>query len=137
MSVLVTGGAGLIGAEVVRVLLERGTEEVFVFSRNPSVQRLGDLARQVEVLRGDVGIYSHVFDAVKASRPDTLYHLGAMLSIPSDADPASAFQTNAAGTFHVLEAARLFDVRQVVFASSMGVYGTGIQADETDDFTLQ
>jgi threonine 3-dehydrogenase len=137
MSVLLTGGAGFIGAEVIRLLLEHGEEDIFVFSRSPNLQRLDELADKVQLLRGDVGIYSHVLNAVKAAKPDTIYHLGAMLSVPSDADPASSFQTNAAGTFHVLEAARLFDVRQVIFASSIGVYGQGIDADEIDDVTIQ
>ena len=60
-----------------------------------------------------------------------------MLSLPSDADPAAAVHTNAMGTFHVLEAARLFDVKQVIFSSSIGVYGSGIHGDVIDDFTLQ
>ena len=137
MSILITGGAGFIGAEVIRLLLERGEKDIFVFSRSPNLQRLDELADQVELLRGDVGVYSHVLNAVKAAKPDTIYHLGAMLSIPSDADPASSFQTNAAGTFHVLEAARLFDVRQVIFASSISVYSRDIEGDEIDDITLQ
>ena len=60
-----------------------------------------------------------------------------MLSVPSEADPAAAIQANALGTFHVLEAARLFDVPQVLFASSTGVYGLGIQEDVINDDTLQ
>ena len=60
-----------------------------------------------------------------------------MLSVPSDADPAAAFQANALGTFHVLEAAKLFEVPQVLFASSLAVYGTGIRENVIDDDTLQ
>lgn len=137
MSVLLTGGAGFIGAEVIRLLLEHGEEDIFIFSRSPNLQRLDELADKVQLIRGDVGIYSHVLNAVKAANPDTIYHLGAMLSVPSDADPASSFQTNVAGTFHVLEAARLFEVPQVIFASSIGVYGGGIEGDEIGDFAPQ
>ena len=65
------------------------------------------------------------------------YHLGAMLSTPSEEDPASSIQTNAMGTFHVLEAARIFGVRKVIFASSIGVFGSGIEGDVIDDLTIQ
>jgi threonine 3-dehydrogenase len=136
MAVLITGGAGFVGREVARMLLDRG-EEVTVFSRSPTPTRLGDLADRVTAISGDVGNFSHVLDAVKASKPDVIYHLGAMLSVPSDADPASAIQSNAMGTFYVLEAARLFGVGKVVFSSSVATYGLDIEEDEIDDFTLQ
>ena len=137
MATLVTGGAGFIGRDVVRLLLEKGEKRPLVMSRDPSPARLADLADEVDVLRGDLGNFSHVLGAVKTARPKVIYHLGASLSVPSEADPAGAMQTNALGTFHVLEAARLFDVPQVVFASSVGTYGTGIREATIHDGTIQ
>lgn len=136
MRIVVTGGAGFVGLEVSRMLVEQG-HEVTIFSRNPSPARLGDIAGRVTAVAGDVGNFSHVLDLVKAARPEVIYHLGAMLSVPSDADPASAIQTNAMGTFYVLEAARLFEVREVVFSSSVATYGAGLTGADVDDWTLQ
>ena len=136
MTSLITGGTGFMGAEVVRLLLKKGGEPV-IFSRNPSTPRLADLSDKVEGIAGDLGNFSNVLNAVKKTQPDVIYHLGGMLSVPSDADPAAAFQANALGTFHVLEAAKLFEVPQVLFASSLGVYGTGIREDFIDDYTVQ
>ncbi len=136
MKILVTGGAGFIGLEVVRILVAQG-HEVTVFSRSPNPARLGDLAGQVAAVVGDVGVFSHVLDAVRDAKPEVIYHLGAMLSVPSDADPAAAIQTNAMGTFHVLEAARLFGVRQVIFASSIATYGRALPDAPIDDWTIQ
>ncbi|MDP6709244.1 MAG: NAD-dependent epimerase/dehydratase family protein [Alphaproteobacteria bacterium] len=137
MATLITGGAGFVGIEVARMLLDQGEKDVAVFSRNPSPERLGDLAGRVTALAGDLGTYSHVLDAVKTTGPERIYHLGAMLSVPSDADPASAIQSNAMGTFHVLEAARLFEVRQVIFSSSVGTYGHDMPDGAIDDATIQ
>ncbi len=137
MAILVTGGAGFVGIEVVRQLLDGGEQDVAVFSRSPSPRRLGDLAGRVTAIAGDVGNFSHVLDAVKTVRPRVIYHLGAMLSVASDADPAAAIQTNAMGTFHVLEAARLFEVEQVIFSSSIGTYGHALPDDRIDDRTIQ
>ncbi len=137
MPTLITGGAGFVGLEVVRLLLDRGESRIAVFSRNPSTQRLGDLADRVETIAGDLGNFSHVLHAVQATRPACIYHLGAMLSVPSDADPAAALHTNAMGTYHVLEAARLFGVKQVIFSSSVGVYGYDIHDEVISDTTLQ
>lgn len=137
MATLMTGGAGFIGLEVVRLLLSKGEKRPLVMSRNPSVTRLGDAADEVDVMQGDLGNFSHVLEAVRKARPQVIYHLGATLSVPSEADPATAMQTNALGTFHVLEAARLFGVPQVIFASSVGTYGTDIREDVIHDATIQ
>ena len=136
MTVLITGGAGFVGLGIAQQLL-KNDEEIVIFSRNPSPNRLGDLANCVKAVAGDVGNFSHILDVVKRFRPRIIYHLGAMLSVPSDADPASAIQTNAMGTFYVLEAARMFDVERVVFSSSVGTYGTDMPEGPIDDYTIQ
>ena len=137
MSVLVTGGTGFIGAQVVRMLLEQGEKGAVVFDINPSTKLLDDVADQVEVVRGDLGNFSHVLNVVKTFRPKVIYHIGGMLSVPSDADPAASFRANAMGTFHVLEAARLLDVAQVLFASTIATYGMDVREPVVDDYTLQ
>jgi threonine 3-dehydrogenase len=137
MSVLVTGGTGFIGAALVRLLLERDEKDVVAFHRNPAKKTLDDVSDRVVLVQGDLGVFSHVLEAVKNYRPKIIYHLGAMLTIPSDVDPPAAFQANVAGTFHVLEAARLFDVKQVFFASSIGSYGLDVQSEVIDDYTVQ
>lgn len=137
MSVLVTGGAGFVGAEVVRSLLRGGHSEVVVFDAAAEPTRLTDIADDVEYIRGDLGDFTHVLDAVSAHKPEVIYHLGGMLSLPCEADPSAAMRVNAMGTFHVLEAAGLFDVRQVLFTSSIGTYGYDMPGDVIDDRTLQ
>jgi len=137
MTVLITGGTGFIGAEVVRLLLDRGEQRPVVFHVSANTQRLGDVLDQIELVRGDLGNFNHILDVVKKVKPSVIYHLGATLSVPSEADPSSAIYTNAMGTFHVLEAARLFDVPQVLFSSSIGTYGSDIKGDAIDDSTIQ
>jgi threonine 3-dehydrogenase len=137
VATLITGGTGFIGAEVVRLLLNRGEQDIAVFDINPSARRLDGVADRIEIVRGDLGNFSHMLDIVKKARPTTIYHLGGMLSAPSDADPAASMRANALGTFHVLEAARLFDVRQVLFSSSIATYGLDIEEGIIDDKTLQ
>jgi GDP-D-mannose dehydratase len=90
--------------------LRQGEPKPGVFDINPSMQLLDDLSNHIDFMRGDLGNFSHVLNAVKRTKPQTIYHLGGMLSLPSDADPWAAMHANALGTFHVLEAARLFDV---------------------------
>ncbi len=137
MTTLITGGTGFIGAEVVRMLLARGEQRPVVFHVSGNTQRLDDVADQVELVRGDLANFSHILDVVKKVQPSVIYHLGAMLSVPSDADPAAAIHANAMGTFHVLEAARLFGVPQVLFSSSISTYGLDFEGEVIDDTTIQ
>jgi threonine 3-dehydrogenase len=137
MGAMVTGATGFIGAALVRLLLENGEKNVVAFHRNPAKKTLDDVADRVNLVQGDLGVFSNVLDVVKEYRPTVIYHLGAMLTLPSDANPPAAFQANVAGTFHVLEAARLFDVGQVLFASSIGSYGLDLQGEVIDDHTIQ
>jgi len=137
LKVLVTGGTGFLGAEVVRQLLAKGNPEIDVFDINPSKKLLDEAASRVTVTRGDLGNFSHVLSIVKKSAPDVIYHLGGMLSSPSDEDPQAAFRVNAMGTYHVLEATRLYDVPKVLFSSTIGTYGRDIREDVIDDYTVQ
>ena len=137
MSIIVTGGTGIIGSETVRLLLEKGEDDLFVFDIIPSTKLLADIENQIEIVQGDLGNFSHVLDLVKSVKPKAVYHLGAMLSVPSDTDPAASIRANALGTFHVLEAARLFEVPQVLFSSSIGTYGIDLKEEVIDDYTLQ
>lgn len=137
MSVMVTGATGLIGAGLIRILLERGEEGIVAFHRNPAKKNLNDLMDRISLVEGDLGIFSHVLEAVGKYRPRIIYHMGAMLTALAEADPPAGFQTNVAGTFYVLEAARFFDVEQVLFASSIGSYGQDVQGNVVDDYTIQ
>ena len=131
---LVTGGAGFVGAEVVRVLAERG-DDVVVFDLEPDDERLAGI--DVDVVQGDLGDALAMDRAVAAHRPETVFHFGGMLSVDSEADPVASFSANATGTLNVLEAAIKHGVRQVIYASTMVTYGKDIEGQTIDDTTLQ
>jgi len=137
LTTLITGGTGFLGSEIARLLLSGGEARVALFDLNPSAARLGDLAGRVDVIRGDLAEAKDVDAAVAESSPDIIYHLGGMLSAPSDADHGTAFRANAVGTFNVLEAARLYGVAGVLYASTINTYGYDLPEDRVDDYTLQ
>ena len=137
MGTLITGGTGFIGAAVARLLISRGTTDITLFDVSDSRRRLDDIGDAVTVVKGDVGNFSHVLDAVRLSRAEVIYHLGSMLSLPSERDPPAAIHANAMGTFHILEAARLLNVKTVVFASSIATFGLDLPEQPIDDRTLQ
>ncbi len=131
MRVLVTGGAGFIGANLCRTLLATGAVEVIV---------LDDLSTgSLDNLDGcDVDIrVGSVLDADAVDQASTgvqaIVHLGALGSVPrSVADPTTSFAVNATGTVNVLEAARRAGAH-VLFASSSSVYGSNPALPKHED----
>ncbi|MHC8381815.1 NAD-dependent epimerase/dehydratase family protein [Pseudomonas sp. LB3P14] len=120
-TILITGAAGLLGSSVVRELLRQGAKRVVASDVVGDPNNVYDGLAQVDVERCDVSSFESVLRVFDKHRPNAVYHLGAMLAPACDASPLAGIQANAMGTYYILEAARLFSVRQVLFASSIGV----------------
>ena len=122
MRVLVTGGAGFIGSNLVRALLARG-DEVRVLDNFSTGSRANLDGLAVEIVEGELRSYERVHNAVRGS--EVVFHLGALGSVPrSVQDPLTSSAVNVEGTLNVLLAARDEGVRRVVFSSSTSVYGS-------------
>jgi UDP-glucose 4-epimerase len=120
--VLVTGGAGFIGSNLVRALVERG-DSVRVLDNFSTGNRANLDGLDVEVIEGELRSYERVHNAVRGT--EIVFHLGALGSVPrSVQDPLTSSAVNVEGTLNVLLAARDEGVRRVVFSSSSSVYGT-------------
>ncbi|MCD9622750.1 NAD-dependent epimerase/dehydratase family protein [Rhabdothermincola salaria] len=135
MKVVVTGGAGFIGANTCRLLAEHNIEAV----------ALDDLSSGFRSNLEGIGatlVEGSILDdtALDEVLPgaDAVIHLAARPSVPrSIADPWSAHEVNATGTVKVLEAVRRHDVGQVVVASSSSVYGANPTLPKQEDLTLR
>ena len=120
MRVAVTGGAGFIGANTARALLDAGAEVVVVDDLS-SGRRANLDGLDVHFLEGtilDAGLLDVAFAGA-----DAVIHLAAVPSVPrSVVDPRTSHHANATGTLEVLEAVRRAGVGHVVLASSSSVY---------------
>lgn len=123
MKVVITGGAGFIGANLGRALLERPEVEQVVAFDNLSTGFRSNLdGTAIELVEGtilDPEALDAAFDGASA-----VVHLAARPSVPrSVADPVASHHANATGTLEVLQAARRAGNLHVTVASSSSVYG--------------
>jgi nucleoside-diphosphate-sugar epimerase len=129
--VLVTGGGGFIGSNLVRALLERG-DEVRVLDNFSTGNRANLDGLDVDIVEGELRSYERVHNAVR--KTEIVYHLGALGSVPrSVQDPLTSSAVNIEGTLNVLLAARDEGVKRVVFSSSTSVYGSSRQLPTTEE----
>jgi nucleoside-diphosphate-sugar epimerase len=123
MLVLVTGGAGFIGSNLVDALLHRG-HAVRVLDNFSSGRRrnLAGIEHEIELVEGDLRSYERVHHAVR--RCEVVFHQGALPSVfRSVQDPLTTSEINVGGTLNMLLNARDEGVRRLVFASSSSIYG--------------
>ncbi len=132
--ILVTGGAGFIGSNLVDALVARGYA-VRVLD-NLSTGKRSNLphAASVELIVGDVADAQTVRRAVQGCR--AVVHLAAVASVQASVDdPVGTHQSNLVGTLNLCEAMREAGVRRVVFASSAAVYGNNGEGRAIDEDT--
>ncbi len=128
--VLVTGATGFIGANVARLLLERG-EDVRVLVR-PASDRGNVAGLPVEVAVGDLRDPEAVRRAVRGCR--RVFHVGADYRFWAR-DPREIYRSNVEGTIHVMDACLAEGVERVVHTSTVGTIGLAALPAPCDETT--
>ncbi|MGW1713310.1 SDR family NAD(P)-dependent oxidoreductase [Streptomyces sp. NPDC002156] len=123
--ILVTGGAGTIGSNLVDLLAEGGAREIVVLD-NFVRGRRANLARAlpsgvVEIVEGDIRDAATVRKVTEGA--DLVFHLAAIRITQCAEEPRLANEVLVDGTFNVLEAAAAAGVSKVIASSSASVYG--------------
>jgi len=115
---LITGGSGMIGAALTHMFIERGEKDIIIFDRAMS-SRLADIEDSITAVQGDLGNPFEVFDVIRKYKVSEIFHMGAIPAYEANASPWNSLQTNALGTYYIMEAARLFHVQKVIFTSTV------------------
>ena len=128
MRVTVTGGTGFLGSFLVRALLAKGVMVRVLARPSPRAEPLR--ATGVEIVQGDLSDAQSIARAVEGA--EIVYHLAAKVGSAARKD---YFDVNVRGTEHVLAACAEQGVGQLVYASSLSVYGPVKPGERIDEST--
>jgi threonine 3-dehydrogenase len=148
-TILITGGTGFIASYLAMKFLESDANtNVVLFDRNPDLRRLQGFKSSVAgvqdrytpvkdritFVQGDLTHLSHILALFETHQPDSVFHLGALLSAGAETNPTMGFEVDLVGSRHVLEAARLFCQKsaqppiRVLFPSTIASFGKFVQS---------
>lgn len=119
--VLVTGGLGFIGYNLVKQLLEKNYEITVIDNLSSASSNIDNKHDNVKYIIDDINNLENI--KYKDLDFDIIFHLAALARIqPSFEDPVSYFKSNVLGTVHVCELARRCNAK-IVYAASSSAYG--------------
>lgn len=117
--VLITGITGFVGSHLADYLLNNTNYKIFGLKRvNSKLDNVKHITEKIILIDGDLIDQTSLVNAIKISKPDYIYHLGALSWVkPSWDMPAAYMQVNAVGTVNLFEALRNTDSRPKILVS--------------------
>jgi len=124
MKYVITGGAGFIGSHIVEELVSQGHEVVVIDNLyNTTKDKIKSSLKKIRFVKGDVRNLELLKKEFEGA--DFVLHLAALISVTESVrKPEEYHEVNVGGTRNVLEAAKLNNVKRVVFSTSCAVYGS-------------
>jgi threonine 3-dehydrogenase len=131
MRCFVTGAGGQVGVDLIEALQADGHD---VHGSDVATRPDGCSATWHTLDVTDPDAVEAVLGQI---RPHRVFHLAAILSARGEEIPQKTYEVNQTGTFHVLETCRALEIQQVVFASTIAVFGPGLPDLVPDDAPLR
>lgn len=126
-NVLVTGGCGFIGSHVVDELINRGKNVIVIDNESSAANEQYYYNDHATYFKYDIANYNKIDFIFRDYPPiniDTIFHLAARSRIPySIKEPIETCTVNYIGTLNVLECARKYGVKRVIYSSTSSAYG--------------
>lgn len=131
MNILVTGSAGFIASHLIEELLKNSSNNIVGIDNFYSGTKLNmeyirslDKNKVFKFIEADIREFQIINQIINENKIEQIYHLAAIVSVQESIKaPLLSNEVNVKGTLNILEAARLNNVKRVVFSSSAAVYG--------------
>lgn len=126
MKIVVTGGAGFIGSNLVDQLVHRGYKVIVIDNFSTGlINNLKENLKKIKIYKIDISLSKNLPKLKKILRGvDCVFHLAGLADIvPSIEKPIRYYETNVTGTLNILEASKINKVKKVIYAASASCYG--------------
>jgi len=123
MKILVTGGAGFIGSNLVDRLIADGYKVIVV--DNLSTGKKENINEKAKFYKVDI-LSPKIFEIFQKEKPEIVFHLAAQINVrKSIENPIEDAKTNILGSLNIFEASKKFKVKKIIFTSTGGaIYGS-------------
>jgi UDP-glucose 4-epimerase len=133
MKILVTGGAGFIGSNLVDSLVEKG-EEVFIVDDLSSGDEK-NINKKANFFKCDISNKEELKKVFNDVRPEIVFHLAAQIDVRiSTEEPERDAKINIIGTINILDLMKEFNTRKIIFSSSGGAIYGEVDDPATEDY---
>jgi UDP-glucose 4-epimerase len=132
--ILLTGGAGFVGSNIAKVLLEKGSIVTIVDNLYTGFESLVPKHKNLTFIKGDIENIDLIDDLV--SKNPLIIHAAAKNIIASTKNVKNDFETNIGGTLNLLIAARKYKIEKFVYTGSASVYGNPNQIPVSENSPL-
>ncbi len=122
-NILITGGAGFVGANLTRRLLAEGHSVNLLLREGTDLRRLPDIQNKVNILRGDLLDSDRLKKQLKDLRPEIIFHLAQYGGYSNQKDSQKIIETNFIGTKNLLDAAEAAGFEKFINTGSSSEYG--------------
>jgi len=135
--ILITGGAGLLGAAVTHQLIEEGKYTPVVMGRSQNPKRVADVLDKLIYEQGDAGDPQRLEEIIAKHKPKKVFHFATVLGDACETQVDAATKVNVDGFVALIELVQKYEVEQLLFSSSMTTFALGLESKLINDHSLQ
>jgi len=135
--IIITGGAGLLGSAVTHQFVAEGIYLPVVVGRSDNPKRIKDILDDIVYEQGDIGDPQVLEALISKHSPEKIFHFATVLGDACETQVDLATQVNVDGFIHIIKMVQKYNVKQLLFSSSMTTFGLDLNSKVINDHSLQ